>query len=105
MEVDRGLFGGVLVLLAHHPLSACCVAFGIAGFIPSGYSYFPLWVDPNQVPCNPVWQVYVFMGGIIALTILGIILQACLFSREITWDKLREKKKRCLGLLFPNNSL
>ena len=65
----------------------CCVAFGVAAFIPSGYSYFPLWVDPNFQSCNPVWQVYVFFAGIVVLTILGIVLQACMFAREITWDK------------------
>ena len=68
---------------------AMCMAFGVAAFLPP--SYFPVYIDPTLPPPSPVpWTVYIFFGAIIAVTVLGIILQACLFAREISWDNVRK---------------
>jgi membrane-bound acyltransferase YfiQ involved in biofilm formation len=41
-------------------------------------------------PSGAVWVVYVYFAGIIAGTLLGIILQFCLFARGISWDQVRK---------------
>ncbi len=65
-----------------------CIAFGVSFFLPQ--QYLPMFVDPSQTVVTPSWQVYAFFGGILALTILGIILQGCLVAREISWDNVRK---------------
>jgi hypothetical protein len=60
----------------------------VATFLPPGA--FPVYVDPKAVVESPHYTVYIFFGAIIVGTILGTILQACVFARGITWDNVRK---------------
>ena len=36
------------------------------------------------------WVVYIFLVGILVATVVGMLLQACIFARDITWDNVRK---------------
>ena len=57
---------------------AMCIAFGVNFFLP--VQYLPLYVDPGAVVVPPTWPTWVFLAGIAVVTVLGIILQACLIA-------------------------
>ncbi len=53
---------------------------------------FPIFVDTTAVgymrPAN-YWLVYIYFAGIIVGTILGCILQYCVFARGLVWEDVR----------------
>ncbi len=64
------------------------ICYGIATFAGG----FPIFVDTTvqgyQRPPN-FWLVYVYFAGIIVGTIVGCILQYCVFARGLVWEDVR----------------
>ncbi len=50
----------------------------------------PPCAGSTVAPSTQVWVAYAYLGGIIAVSIVGMILQFCLFARGITWDQVRK---------------
>jgi hypothetical protein len=53
---------------------------------------FPIFVDTTATgyvrPAN-YWLVYIYFAGIIVGTVLGCILQYCVFARNLQWEDVR----------------
>ncbi len=88
------LYGSFAICYGEHCclLNSACAQFFFFTGVATFAGGFPIFVDTSAVgyvrPPN-YWLVYIYFAGIIVGTILGCILQYCVFARGLAWEDVR----------------